>query len=65
MNPHVSWLGVMTERRGDTEAIWDNLLDSLKQYLEVQQDAPALPKSDEDPNYIWKPQRQDRDNPKK
>jgi len=47
----------MTTPHGNPEAFRNNLLDSLEQLLEAEQDAPGLSEGD----YIWKSPRPDRD----
>ena len=51
----------MTPPHSDPEAFWNNLLDNLQQFVEAEHYAPGVDPGDKDPNYIWKPQRPDRD----
>ena len=51
----------MTMPSGNPEALWDNLLDNLQQFVEAQQNEPGPSPRDKNPNYIWNPPRPDRD----
>ena len=51
----------MTTPHSDPETFWNNLLDNLQQFVEAEQDEPGVEPWDKDPDYIWKPPREDRD----
>ena len=50
----------MTTPHSNPEAFWNHIFDNFQKFVEAKQNAAGIDPWDKDPDYIWKPQRQDR-----